>query len=432
MGTPPITKNGGSATMNNQIHKRLSDDQVKAILVKYVGKEIKSDKAIDLLRIKRSQFFEWAKRYKNDPLVFSIAYKRKHANNKINSSIEKSILTELKTEKKIIDDKRVPVNFYNYSYIQKQLKEQSICVSVPTIIHRAKKHGFYIPKLAKKIHDHQVITNYAGELIQHDSSHHLFSPHSDQKWYLITSIDDYSRFILYGDLFERETSWRHIKAFEYVCFTVGVPFKYYVDQHSIFKYIENRDSLYYKYTLKEDEADPQWRKVLRDLKVDVTHALSPQAKGKIERPYKWMQDHLVRTCYRENIKKVNEGREILKKELNHYNFHQIHSTMGEVPAIRFENALKENKTLFKPFKIPYPYQSPKDIFCIRDKRTTDAYRRISFQGLELKVPADPFTQIQLRIVPDEKTQMTEIRFWANNKLIDVQKVKNSDLKREHF
>ena len=28
--------------------------------------------------------------------------------------------------------------------------------------------------------------------------------------------------------------------------------------------------------------------VLSDLNVDVTYALSPQAKGKIERPYQWM------------------------------------------------------------------------------------------------------------------------------------------------
>jgi hypothetical protein len=30
--------------------------------------------------------------------------------------------------------------------------------------------------------------------------------------------------------------------------------------------------------------------------VDVTYALSPQAKGKIERPYRWLQDRIVRIC----------------------------------------------------------------------------------------------------------------------------------------
>jgi len=44
-------------------------------------------------------------------------------------------------------------------------------------------------------------------LIQHDSSYHLFSPADGEKWYLITSIDDYSRFLLYAKLVQRETSW---------------------------------------------------------------------------------------------------------------------------------------------------------------------------------------------------------------------------------
>jgi len=47
-----------------------------------------------------------------------------------------------------------------------------------------------------------------------------------------------------------------------------------------------------------DEATPQWKQVLDDCYVKVTYALSPQAKGKIEHPYQWLQDRLVRTCVR--------------------------------------------------------------------------------------------------------------------------------------
>jgi hypothetical protein len=40
------------------------------------------------------------------------------------------------------------------------------------------------------------LTNYIGELIQHDCSHHKWSPYATSKWYLITSLDDYSRKLL--------------------------------------------------------------------------------------------------------------------------------------------------------------------------------------------------------------------------------------------
>ena len=53
--------------------------------------------------------------------------------------------------------------------------------------------------------------------------------------------------------------------------------------------------------LGTDEVDPQWQQVLRQLNVDVIYALSPQAKGKVERPYRWLQDRIVRTCALEKI-----------------------------------------------------------------------------------------------------------------------------------
>lgn len=231
---------------------------------------------------------------------------------------------------------------------------------------------------------------------------------------------------------ERETSWNHIKSSAYVCLDVGVPFKYYIDSHSIFRFVERRDSFYFKYRLNQEGIDPQWKQVLKDLKIDFTYALSPQAKGKVERPYRWLQDHLVRTCARENIRDIKQAREILRKEINHYNYHQVHSTTGEIPSLRFEKALKENKSLFRPYKTPPPYQSTKDIFCIRIERTTDAYRRISVDNLLFKIPINPHERIQLRLVPNEKTGLTEIRFWHKNNLVLTQNVKNSELRRVHF
>jgi len=79
-------------------------------------------------------------------------------------------------------------------------------VSLPTIIDRAKKNAFCLKKHKRKAHDREVLTNYIRELIQHDSSYHLFSPAVGEKWYLITFLDDYSRFLLYAKLVQKETS----------------------------------------------------------------------------------------------------------------------------------------------------------------------------------------------------------------------------------
>lgn len=232
---------------------------------------------------------------------------------------------------------------------------------------------------------------------------------------------------------EKETRWTHISALEGVLLKYGFTLKYYVDSHSIFRFIERRDSVWKKHYLKTDEVDPQWKRVLSECKVNVTYALSPQAKGKIERPYRWLQDRIVRTCAREGIRAIEKAREVMSYEVKRYNEHQVHSVTGEIPAIRFQQAIREGKCLFRPFQIPAPYESTKNIFCIKEERTANAYRKISIDGMELKVPGvDPYEQVELRMVPDKEVGLIEIRFWYRGKFIGIQRVKSTDLKKMNF
>jgi hypothetical protein len=113
------------------------------------------------------------------------------------------------------------------------------------------------------------------------------------------------------------------------------------------------------------------------LGIDVTFVLSQQAKGKIERPYRWMQNRMVRTCALERIDNLEDARQVLFEELDRYRHHQVHSTTKEIPALRFARALHEGNSLFRTFVIPKPYTSPDDIFYLRVTRETNRYGRIS-------------------------------------------------------
>lgn len=57
----------------------------------------------------------------------------------------------------------------------------------------------------------------------------------------------------------------------------GFPLAYYVDSHSIFRFVQGRDSFWRNHYKLTDEADPQWKQVLDDCRVKVTYALSPAA-----------------------------------------------------------------------------------------------------------------------------------------------------------
>jgi len=80
----------------------------------------------------------------------------------------------------------------------------------------------------------------------------------------------------------------------------------------------------------------------------------------------------------------------------------VHSTTKEVTYFRFKRALEEKKSLFREFKIRPPYQSEKDLSCLRVNRTIDAYRRISINNPVLRVNGSTPRQIvNLRIYPPE-------------------------------
>lgn len=419
-----------------QLHKRFSKEQVKELLDKYENNDVKSKIICAMLNIERAQFFRLLKRYRQDKENFAISYKRATINQGLDDKSNDFILEQLKEQKEIIEHPDTPTRRYNYSDAAKTIQNKhGIKVSYQTIINRAKQWGYYKSvQKSSKTHDRIVYTHNIGQLIQHDSSHHLFAPFALKKWYLITSIDDFSRLMLEARFIEAESTVEHIKSLERVFTNHGFPFAYYADNHSIFRFVAGRDDmlLHTNAYIHTDGVDTQWLQVLKDCNVKQHYALSPQAKGKVERPYQWIQDHIVRRCYSDKVVAISDAQQILKEEIDFYNYKRIHSTTGEIPYLRFQKAKKEGNDLFRKFYIPKPFSSKKDIFCLRFNRRADGYRTISLNTLKLRVNGiNPYDNVEIRLYKLD-IQTSELRFWRNNLLLDVQIVKNSFLKGIHF
>lgn len=424
--------------MAKHLHKRFTNEQVRDIVGKFVTKQLRSKEACRYLGIGRTRLYQLVTQYKDNPERVDITYTRTTPTHTIAASIKDHILTELAVEKeKIIDNPAVPTNKYNYSYIQSLIAEKyTETVSLPTIIALAKANDYWKATRKKENkHTRVVLTNFVGELIQHDASDHLFAPDALQKWHLITSLDDYSRKLLSARLVLAETTFLHMKAVEDVCLRFGIPFSYYVDQHSIFRYVKDRDklSIWTTYTKFTGDVDSQWAALLKELSVKPIYALSAPAKGKIERPYQWLQDHLVRTCVRLGVTDIAQGQKILDEEVRVYNSKRVHSTTGEIPDIRFNRALKTGQTLFRPFAVPAPFRSTRDIFALRDQRRTDGYRSISLHGKKLTVPkADPYMDIDVRLSPGKQHNTVEIRFWTNDIFLGIQTFPTTEIPSLRF
>ena len=400
----------------NQIHKRFTDDQVKMLFKGYCQKQFSRADVQDMLKISKSRFFEFLKTYRQDPEAFTITYQRR-TNKKLSTEVEAEIEKALLQEKAIVDDPDLPISEYNYTALRDRLLAKGIKVSTTTIISRAKQLDCHKPRRKRKAHDREVLTAAIGALVQHDASTHMWSPFADEKWVLITSIDDYSRKLLFADFFAKETTWAHIQAVQALIRQHGLPARYYVDSLRVFRFVQGRDSFWRKHVLETDEVDTQWRKMMRMLGVDVSYALSPQAKGKVERPYRWLQDRIVRTCAYENLSKLEEVRSVLRAEVHRYNNQHVHSTTGEIPNIRFKKAKQTGNSLFRQFTLPIPYSSSQDVFCLREKRSIDGYRRISLFKHTIEVPNVPLREeVDIHLIPDETRQLMHIRIWWKSNL----------------
>lgn len=402
-----------------QVHKRFSNEQVRVLFQSYCQRKITRNDLQELLGIEKTRFFALLKSYRQNPHAFSIVYRRQSPR-RLSARVEAEIQSALLRERQIIENPDLPISDYNYTALRDRLIKKGIEVSVTTIVDRAKKIGCHKPRRKRKPHDREVLTASIGALVQHDGSPHLWSPFAGEKWTLITSIDDYSRKILFADFFPRETTWAHIQATQRLIQTYGLPLRYYVDSLRVFRFVQGRDSLWRKHILQTDDADTQWRKMMRLLGVDVVFALSPQAKGKVERPYRWLQDRIVRTCVYERLSTLQEVRSVLKEEIHRYNAHQVHSTTGEIPNIRFTKAKQTGNSLFRKFTIPKPYSSAQDVFCLREKRTVNGYRRISLFNHSIEVPNVPlFHDVDVHLVPNTITKLMNIRIWWKDKIVHM-------------
>jgi hypothetical protein len=417
--------------MSQQLHKRFSVKDVTETVLKYQNKEMTGTAAAAYLGIGRTRFYEIVAEVEKQGSAFTLEYKRKKANNRIDQEVENNLRKELEEDKKLIENSKVPVKRYNYSYVCDQLtKNHQQEISLTTTIARAKEWGYWLGKPPKKSHDRQVITNYTGELIQHDASHHLFAPLMERKLVLTTSLDDFSRALLYADFWEHETTWNHLQAAHILVGEYGIPHRFYVDQHRIFRYVKSRDkaSPWREFNKFTDDVDPQYKRALKELNIDLIYALSPQAKGKIERPYQWLQDRVVRTCMRENVTTIEGAREVLNQIVYQYNWKWRHSTTNEIPMERFQDAIRERKSLWRPVELSSPYTGLGDIFCLRTTRIVDPYHYVSINNFKLQIPnVPPRHEVELRMTPDLKRGTIEVRCWFNGVCVDRITVKSQEL-----
>jgi transposase len=154
-----------------------------------------------------------------------------------------------------------------------------------------------------------------GEMLQMDGSHHDWLEGRGPELVLMGSIDDATN-TTYGRFHDYEGTLPAMDIFKRYVEKYGLPISVYLDRHTT-----------YKSSKKLNEWDEiegiaplsQFERALKELGVEVIHALSPQAKGRVERLFGVLQDRLVKEMRLRGIKTKEEANVFLEEYLPRYN-----------------------------------------------------------------------------------------------------------------
>jgi len=200
-----------------------------------------------------------------------------------------------------------------------------------------------------------------GEMVQMDGSHHDWLEGRGPELVLMGWIDDATNNV-YARFYDYEGTIPAMDSFKRYARKYGLPVSVYLDRHTTYK--STKELTQEEILEGIEQSLSQFERALSELGVNVIHAYSPQAKGRIERLFGVLQDRLVKEMRLENIKTKGEANEFLKGYLPKYN-----RKFRVVPA---------NKTNVH-VNLPKRFDLDKHL-CIRNKRVLRNDNSIAYNG----------------------------------------------------
>lgn len=197
---------------------------------------------------------------------------------------------------------------YGPTLAAESLAKESLCVPVATLRRWLQEAGLWTRQRVRKQHRKRRSRRESiGELIQMDGSHHDWFEGRRECAVLMVIVDDASGRIM-ARFFEEETL---LAAFEMMKLYVtqhGLPQAVYVDRAGIYR--SDREPT-------EDEIvndlQPQthFGRAMHSLNVRLILARSPQAKGRVERMNRTLQDRLVKALRQANVSDLSAANSYL-------------------------------------------------------------------------------------------------------------------------
>jgi len=262
------------------------------------------DNAANMLDLTRRQVFRLLKRYRQDGAA-AIRHKSrgKIPNNQIHKAKRDYALSLIKEQ--------YP-DFGPTLATEMLAQHHGFKVSRETLRKWMQDDGIWLSrKQRRRFHQPRLRRECFGELIQIDGSDHRWFEDRAGPCTLLVFIDDATSTLMELRFVKSESTFSYFEALESYLLEHGRPVAFYSDKHTVFR-VAKEDA-------KAGAGMTQFGRALNQLNVEILCANSSQAKGRVERANRTLQDRLVKELRLAGISDMEAGNAYLQDFKTRYN-----------------------------------------------------------------------------------------------------------------
>jgi len=141
-------------------------------------------------------------------------------------------------------------------------------------------------KQSRQFHQPRLRREALGELVQIDGSEHRWFEDRAEPCSLLVFIDDATGRLMQLRFVPSESAFAYFEALQGYLEAHGCPVAFYSDKHSVFR-VARKEA-------KGGQGMTQFGRALAELNIEILCANSSQAKGRVERVNRTLQDRLVK------------------------------------------------------------------------------------------------------------------------------------------
>jgi nitrogen fixation protein FixH len=222
---------------------------------------------------------------------------------------------------------------------------------------------------SRRYRGRRIREGQAGKMILWDGSFHDWLEGRGPKMCMMAAVDDATGALLPGAHFvPQESAAGYLRVLASVVGECGIPTSIYMDRHGSLKRNDGYWTL--EEELRGEQAPTHVGQALRDFGIESIFALSPQAKGRVERLWGTLQDRLVSELRRRGISTLEDANVFLNSFRPAFNR-------------RFNKTAREATTAWR--KVP-PAICVEDACAFRYESTVSNDNLVSIDGVKLQIP----------------------------------------------